>query len=174
MKEVAENGRLERAKTWDKEGPRVMAKNFKDAKSWFFIIFGSVSHLASFEELDAVIKEDEVLFGLLRQHDKKGDSFLLFAPCEVSWDSKEVAQNVKLTTVTITACTGNKACHPHAVLSFSPKHPHEFTNSKRWPHLPFYNDWQLYIRWKAKFYLRRNQDHLECGDVLVTTTKELT
>ncbi len=56
MEEVAEKGRLERAKPWDKEGPRVLATNFKDAKSCFFTTFGSVSHLASFEELDAVIK----------------------------------------------------------------------------------------------------------------------
>ena len=174
IKEVAEKGRLERARPWDKEGPRVLAKNFKDAKSWFFTTFGAVSHLASFEELDAVIREDEVAFGLLRQPGKKGDCFLLLPPCEVSWDSREVARNVELTAVTITTCTGNIACLPHAVLSVSPVHPHDFTNCKRWPHLPFYNDWQLYIRWKAKFFLRRNQEHLECGDVLVAATKELT
>ena len=71
MEEVAEKGRLERATLCDKEGPRVWAKNFKDVKSWFFTTFGSVSHLASFEELDAVIKEDEVAFALLRQPGKK-------------------------------------------------------------------------------------------------------
>jgi len=70
MEEVDEKGRLEMAKPWDKKGPRVLAKNFKDSKSWFFTTFGSVSHLASFEKLDAVIKEDEVVFGLLRQPGK--------------------------------------------------------------------------------------------------------
>jgi hypothetical protein len=38
--------------------------------SWFFTPFGAVVHLASFEELDAVIKEDEVAIGLHRQPSK--------------------------------------------------------------------------------------------------------
>ena len=131
MKEVAEKGRLERAKPWDKEGPRIMAKKIKDIKSWFFSTFGSVSHLTSFEELDAMIKEDEVAFGILRQSGKKGECFVLLPPCELSWDSREVAQNVELTTVTIRICTGNIACHPHAILSVSHVHPRDSTNSKR-------------------------------------------
>jgi hypothetical protein len=118
MKEVAEKRRLDRAKPWDKEGPRVLAKNFKDAKSWFFTTFGSVSHLASFEELDAVIKEDKVAFGILRSLAKKLIVFYFFhlVRC-LAWDSREVAQNVmELTTVTITTSIENMACHPQAVL----------------------------------------------------------
>jgi hypothetical protein len=141
MEEVAEKGRLERAKPWDNEGTHVLTNNFKDAKSCFFTTFGAVSHLASFEELDAVMKDDEVSFELLRQPGKKSGCFLLLRPCEVFLDSREAAQNVELTIVTITACTGNIACQPHADLSVSPMHPHDFTNSKRWPHLPFYDDW---------------------------------
>jgi hypothetical protein len=174
MDEVAEKGRLDSAMPWDKEGPRVLAKSFKDSKSWLFTTFGCVAFLASFEELDAVIRENEVAFGLLRQPDSKGDCFLLLPPCEVSWDTREVSKNVELTTVTITTCTGNISCHPHAVLAVSPMHPHDFTNHRRWPHLPFYNDWQLYIRWKAKHYLRRNEEFLHKGGVLVAATKEST
>jgi hypothetical protein len=75
---------------------------------------------------------------------------------DVTWEMKEVSDTVELTTVTITACTGNISCHPNAVLSVSPVHPHDLTNVKRWPHLPFYADWQLYIRWKAKAFLQLN------------------
>ena len=65
MEEVVEKGVLVRAKLGDKEGPRVLAKNFENAKSGFFITFGSVSNLDRFEELDAIIRKDEVAFGLL-------------------------------------------------------------------------------------------------------------
>ena len=72
-----------------------------------FTTFGYVSFLASFEELDAVIRENEVAFGLLRQPSKKGDCNLLLPPCEVSWETREVAKNVELATMPITTCTGN-------------------------------------------------------------------
>jgi hypothetical protein len=40
-KEVGAKGRLpETNEPWDKEGPRVLAKNFRDCKSWFFTTFG--------------------------------------------------------------------------------------------------------------------------------------
>jgi hypothetical protein len=66
MKEVGAKGRLPAtAKPWDKEGPRVLAKNFRDSKSWFFAMFGAVAYLASFEELNAIIREDDVAFGPL-------------------------------------------------------------------------------------------------------------
>ena len=55
MEEVASKGRLESVKDWDKEGPRVLGKSFKDIKTWFFTTLGAVAHLASFEELDAII-----------------------------------------------------------------------------------------------------------------------
>jgi len=170
MNEVAEKGRLPESEPWDKEGPRVLAKNFKDSKSWFFTTFGAVAYLASFEELNAIIREDEVAFGPLRQPSQKGDCFILLPPCEVSWEMKEVSDTVELTTVTVTACTGNISCHPNAVLAVSPIHPHDFNNVRRWPHLPFYNDWQLYIRWKAKVFLQRNVADLACGETLVAAT----
>ena len=90
----------------------------------------------------------------------------------MTWESKEVSQSIELFTVTVIACTGIISCTPNAVLSVSPVHPRDFDNCKRWPHLPFYNDWQLYIRWKVKFFLRRNQEHLACGDILVEATKK--
>jgi hypothetical protein len=92
IEEVARKGRLERAKPWDKEGPRVLAKNFDDTKSWFFTTFGFVFLFSSFEELDAMIREDEVALRLLRQPSKKCDSCLLLPPCEVSWETREVAK----------------------------------------------------------------------------------
>ena len=172
MAEVAMKGRQELAMPWDKEGPRVFMKDFKDTKTWFFSTFGVVAYFASFEELDAVIKEDEVAFGPLRQPNKKGDCFLLLPPCEVVWDSREVSSTTELTTVTITACTGIIACIPNAVLAVSPVHPHDFSNCKRWPHLPFYSDWQLYIRWKTKHFLKRNEEFLQCGEMLVAATEK--
>ncbi len=60
-------------------------KNFRDNKSWFFTTFGVVAYLASFEKLNAVIREEEVAFGLLRQPNKKVDCFILLPPCEVTW-----------------------------------------------------------------------------------------
>ncbi len=49
MAEVAGKGRMDSALAWDKEEPRVLAKNFRDSKTWFFTTFGAVAHLASFE-----------------------------------------------------------------------------------------------------------------------------
>jgi hypothetical protein len=147
-----------------------LAKNFRDSKSLFFTTFGVVAYLASFEELNAVIREDEVAFGPLRQPNKKGDCYILLPPCEITWEMKEVSDTVELTTVTITACTGIISCHPNDVLSVSPVHPHDLTNVKRWPHLPFYNDWQLYIRWKAKEFLQLNMADLTSGEMLVPAT----
>ncbi len=83
---------------------------------------------------------------------------------------KEVSDTVELTSVTITACTKNISCHPNIVLSVSPVHPHDLTNVKRWPHLPFYDDWQLYIRWKARVFLQLNVADLTCGELLVVAS----
>ncbi len=41
MAEVAEKGGQESAMSWD-EGPRVLVKDFKDTKTWFFSTFGVV------------------------------------------------------------------------------------------------------------------------------------
>ncbi len=70
---------------------------------------------------------------------------------------------VELTTVTITACTGNISCNPNVVLSVSPMHSHNLTNIKLWPYLPFYNDWELYIRRKVKAFLQLNAADLTGG-----------
>ncbi len=43
MSEVAGKGRLDSAKAWDKEGPRTLAKNFRNNKTWFFTTFGAVA-----------------------------------------------------------------------------------------------------------------------------------
>jgi hypothetical protein len=64
MDEVAEKGRLDSGMPWDKEGLRDLSKSFKDSKSWFFTTFGSVAFLASVEEPDALIRDNEVAFGL--------------------------------------------------------------------------------------------------------------
>ena len=84
---------------------------------------------------------------------------------------KEVSCTVELATVTITACAGIISCHPNAVLSVSPVHPHDLTNVKRWPRLPFYDDRHLYIRWKAKAFLQMNASNLACGEILVAATQ---
>jgi hypothetical protein len=85
MKEMAAKGRLlETVEPWDMDGPRVLTKNFRDIKSSFFTTFGAVAYLASFEDLNAVIRDDEVAFGPLRQPNKKGDCFILLPPCEVT------------------------------------------------------------------------------------------
>ncbi len=83
---------------------------------------------------------------------------------------KEVLNTVELTTFTITACTENISCHSNVVLLVSPVHPHDLTNVKRWPHLPFYDDWQLYMRWNAKEFLQLNVADLTCGEMLVAAT----
>ncbi len=66
-----------------------------------------------------MIRENEVAFELLRQPSKKGDYYLLLPPCEVSWETREVAKNVELATVTITTCTGNIYLVPPACSSLS-------------------------------------------------------
>ena len=101
---------------------------------------GVVAHLASFEDLDATIREKEVAFGHLRQPDKKSDCFLLQPPLEGTWETKDMSENVESYTITIVARTGIISCILNAVLFISLVHPHDFTNYKRWPHLPFYND----------------------------------
>ena len=123
--------------------------------------------MASFEELDAVIKNDEVAFGQLRQPSERGDSYILLPPLEVSWDSHPISETVDLTTVTITACTGSISLRENTVVAVSPKHPHDFGNVKRWKHLPFYNDWQLYVRYKTKFLLVANKQWLMQAKVLM-------
>ena len=173
MGEVAEKGRREKAKPWDKEGPRILSKDFRDSKAWFLTTWGATAFLASFEELDAVIGEEEVAFGPMRQL-KKGDCYFLLPPCEVKWDSKQVSEDVELTKVTITACTGNVACHAATTLHVSPAHPHDVNNIKRWTHLPFYSNWQLYVRYKCKFYLRRNMKYLLCQAILTKAISEPT
>ncbi len=57
MAEAAENGRQESVMSWDKDGPRLLVKDFKDPKTWFFSTFRVVAYLASFQELDVFIRE---------------------------------------------------------------------------------------------------------------------
>ncbi len=80
MEKVANAGRRDNAEQWDKEGPRVQCKDFDDKKACFFTTWGAVSHLCSFEELDAIIAEEEVAFGPLRQPNEKGDVFVVLPP----------------------------------------------------------------------------------------------
>jgi hypothetical protein len=175
MEEVAEAGRNPKSEPWDREGPRVLCKEFVDKKAWFFTTWGAVQHLCSFEELDAIIKEEEVAFGQIRQPNVKGDVFVVLPPVYITWDSYPCSQDVDLTTVAITACTGVVSCHPKTTLHVTPVHPDDTSDNKttlgRWPHLPFYNDWKLYVRWKCKHFLRMNQKDLVCGDILVKATR---
>ena len=79
-----------------------------------------------------------------------------------------------LNTVVITACTGVVSCHPKTTLHVSPVHPHDTSDDKktlgRWTHLPFYNDWKLYIRYKCKKFLKFNEKFLNCSDILIKAT----
>ncbi len=57
-------------------------QGFHGQKTWFFITLGAIQHLCSFEELDAIIKEEEVAFGSIRQPNVNGDVFvILIAMC---------------------------------------------------------------------------------------------
>ena len=67
------------------------SKDFVDKKAWFFKTWGAVSHLCSFEELDAIIAEEEVAFGPLRQPNDKGDVFALLPSIYISWDAQQVS-----------------------------------------------------------------------------------
>jgi hypothetical protein len=58
IEEIEKTGRRENAKPWDKEGPRVMCKDFNDKKVLFLTTRGAVSHLCSLEDLDALINEE--------------------------------------------------------------------------------------------------------------------
>ena len=69
--------------------------------------------------------------------------------------------------MTITACAGTVSCHRATTLHVSPAHPHDVNNIKRWTHLPFYSNWQLYIRYKCNIFLKKNMRHLECADILM-------
>ncbi len=80
MEEVAISGRCESAEPWDKKGQRVVCKSFDDKKVWFFTTWEAVTHLCSFEELDAIIGKEEAAFELLRQPNEKGGMFVVLPP----------------------------------------------------------------------------------------------
>jgi hypothetical protein len=88
--------------------------------------------LCSFEELDAIITEEEVAFGPLRQSNDKGDDVFGVLPfVYISWDAQQVSQSVDLITVDISACTGVVSCHPNTVLHVSPVHSHDTSDDKK-------------------------------------------
>ncbi len=137
-------------------GTTYLGKELRGQQKMALYHVGVVAHLASFEELDAVVREEEVALGPLRQPDKKKR---LLSPSAASRSFLGVERGLRRRR----AIHSDRYCmhgiiswNPKAVLSFLPLHPHDFTNYKRWPHLPFCNHWQLYIRWKVKFFLRRN------------------
>jgi hypothetical protein len=58
-------------------GPEGVVQRFRRQKAWFITTWGDVQHLYIFEELDAIIKEEEVAFGPIRQPNVKGDVFVV-------------------------------------------------------------------------------------------------
>ncbi len=62
-----------------------MCKDLDDKKAWFFTTWGAVSHLRNFEELDALITEEEVAFGSLRQPCNECDVFDVKNKYRNSW-----------------------------------------------------------------------------------------
>lgn len=143
---------------WDKEGPRTMWKNFSDSRAWTLTTMGAVHELCSFQYLAAgVVPEGEKAFGQFRQL-KSGDLLVALPPCEVSWSSTGEDEDDGFWTVRIQLSTGIIAPQANAHLHVSAMHPDDTSEEgallHRWRHLPFYNDWTLYTRWKCREFLR--------------------
>jgi hypothetical protein len=114
MGNVAGKGRLESAKAWDKEGPRVLATDFRDNKSWFFTTLEFVLYLASFEEL--VAEKNKMKLHLAPCASLIKVRLICSSPTSRSFLGLERGRRkIELYTITITDCTGIISCHPNAV-----------------------------------------------------------
>lgn len=152
---------------FDAEGPRTQWRDFPEAKSWLYTTWDAVEELACLQILeDSCVPEDEAAYGNMRQM-SSGDCIFLLPPLEVSWQSEQVTDDIALTTLTIKASTGTVAMAENTHLRLSASHPvdtSETANLLRWPHLPLYDNYQLYVRWKCRRFLRCRQRFLLFDD----------
>lgn len=151
------------ASQWDKEAPRTLWCDKRDRKAWLFTTWAAVAEICGFSEISYLVPPDEKAFGNLRQN-CTGDIFLVLPPMEVIWDSDEVCPGVSTESVTFKMCTGLVANCSGTYLHLSSHHPVDTSSDgalvKRWPHLPFYDNYQQYLRWKAGRYIIRNKKRL--------------
>ena len=142
---------------WDREAPRTQWANMDEPsfkKAWLFTTFGAVGFICSFDRLRSA-DPGGVAWLNFRQL-SSGDILVAVPPMEVTLTKQEVEKDVFVTCTTVKFSTGIISFRLGTNLRFSAKHPsHTHPASEhclfsRWRHLPFYDDWTVYCRWKTR------------------------
>ena len=162
MEDVRKEGR-DNAEPWDREGPRVLVKASKTQYVWLLTTARAVRTVCQFGTKGALIPADQAAFGDTRQF-PKGDLIKWLPPMMLTWDKHPIDDDVWGCVLTLKAPTALLSCNRHTTLSFTPHHPVDTTSEgsslRRWPHLPFYDNWEVYNLFEFRRYLKTCQSKL--------------
>ena len=168
--EVVRTAGRDNAELWDREGPRVLVKASRSQYVWVLTTARAIRKVCQFGRKRELIPADQAAFGDTRQF-PKGDLVKWLPPMTLTWERHLIDVDVWGCVLTIKAPTALLSCNRHTTLNFTPHHPmdtsDEGSNPRRWPHLPFYDDWEVYNLYEFKRYLKK------CRSKLVAAGKEV-
>ena len=159
MKEATLAGR--KVDTKFKETPRTKWKTFEGDESWLFTSMEAIAELTGFDKIQAIVKDGERAGPGWRQL-ANGSYVFQVPPCEATRTTEEVSEGVSVTkcAIVLTTVTVPKSSNTSPITTA--QHPDTVEPDQaplaRWPHLPFYNDYPVYIRSKIKEIILRNEE----------------
>lgn len=163
MERCTKAGSNPKLPAWDQEGPRTLAVRRPNERVWCFTTYGAVVELFRGEAIRLSVPDGQVAIGALHQL-PQGSVITPLPPLEVSWKRTEVCPEVYVSKMTIKCSTGNIACQPNTYLHLSAQHPADTSQDsaplKRWKHLPMYDNYNIYCRYKLKEFILKNKKGL--------------
>ena len=161
MEEATAAGR-EGPNDFDKEAPRTQWRRLDKKQSWLLTTVSSVAFLCGFHHL--LLPEDNGSAWDNCRQVATGDILCACPPFEVWASQAEVMKDTLVNTVQFRFSTAIIPNRANTYVRFSGQHPvcttPEGADIRRWPHLPFYSDYQQYLRWRLGVLVRGNRRRL--------------
>ena len=162
--DAATSAGRESTEDWDKEAPRTKWRAMEHRQSWLFTTIPAVAFICSFQTLVKCDGDrDGAGFDNHRQT-PTGDILSVCPPFEVTASQELLLPDVLVNTVTFRFATCVIPNRKNTWLRLSGKHPvHTYSagaDLKRWPHLPFYDSYEVYLRWRIGRQMKANKNKL--------------
>ena len=176
MQKATDAGRVS-DEDWDKEAPRTQWQALEDKQSWVFTTEGAVAFIC---DLGTLLKPDSDFAWRGNCLTSAGDVISVVGPFEVNARQEEVMEEVFVNTASLRFSTGIVPRRDSTFLRFTPLHPVDTATDSadlgRWRHLPFYNDYEVYWRWKVGQALKGAGQQLpgSCKKILLSSTGKRT
>ena len=144
-----------------KETTRAKWKNFEGDESWLFTTMEAIAALAGTGKIQNVVKEGERAGPGWRQL-HNGSYVFQVPPCEATRIEEEVSEGTTLGRCSVTLTTATVPRSENTFPLTTAAHPDTVDPYQalvaRWPHLPLYDDYHVYLRSKIREIILRNED----------------